>query len=698
MSQSSLKPVLKFAGMGWKLFPQDRNKRPCIKDWPNQASSDPEQIMSWAWTFPKANFAVVTGQCSGIIVLDVDVKNGQQGKTSFKKLQEEFGKLNGLIVRTGSGGLHIYLKYPANNGEIRNRAILAGYPGIELKAEGGCATLPGSIYSDGREYVLVSGGKPENAPERLIEFLTSNCQASKETVSSQAGKIVAEGERNSYLTKMAGVLRARGEGKDSLIHALQALNLTRCLPPLLEGEVKRIAESVSKYQTPDPLLLERWTEGGLADRMAKQLGEQMRYCYLWKSWLVWSEGRWLRDELRLCLRYARDLITKLYTSALGISDTDLRGGMMKNIGKMETSAKLKAALELLSADARIAAHPEQFDQNPFLLNVSNGTIELSEQGTQLREHQRQDNITKLAPVEYAPEATCPRWIRFLDEVTAGDTHLQVFLQQIVGYALTGDTRGQVMFILYGTGCNGKSTFIETIASFLGDYAEATPIDTLLVKRDTDIPNDLARLKGARFVYTGEPELGRRLSEGRIKQMTGQDTITARFLHAEFFDFKPQFKLFLSTNHRPNVRGQDHAIWRRILTIPFDVRIPEDRIDPDLAEKLKAEMSGLLNWALEGCVDWLRNGLSLPQSVSRATQEYRDVMDVLHDFLENRCEINVPDSVGSSEFYNAYRTWCEDSGDKAVSQTKFSLMLEERDFQKEKTKTTRNWVGIRLKKG
>lgn len=349
-------------------------------------------------------------------------------------------------------------------------------------------------------------------------------------------------------------------------------------------------------------------------------------------------------------------------------------------------------LELLKAEVPIV--PEKLDRDPWLLNVQNGILNL--RTGEMDRHNAHLYITKLAPVKYDPDATCPMWLSFLDRVMVGNKDLVVFLQQAVGYALTGDVGEQTLFIPYGTGANGKSTFTETIAALLGDYALQTPAETLLMKRNDSIPNDIARLKGARFVYAVESEQNRRMAEAFVKQITGGDTVTARFLHAEFFEFRPECKLFLATNHKPTIRGQDHAIWRRIKLIPFNVRIPEEEQDRRLKQKLKTELSGILNWALEGCFDWIRNGLFFPEQVQIATQEYRDRMDVLADFLYERCDVDVPDGILSSDLYRAYKTWCDDSGERSVSQTKFSLMLEERDFHKEHTRDGWKWSGLRLK--
>jgi len=265
----------------------------------------------------------------------------------------------------------------------------------------------------------------------------------------------------------------------------------------------------------------------------------------------------------------------------------------------------------------------------------------------------------------------------------GNKELIGFLQRAVGYSLTGDTSEQVLFILYGTGNNGKTTFLTTIGSLLGDYALQTPTETLLIKRNTTIPNDIARLKGARLVTAIEAEEGRRLAEALVKQMTGGDRLAARFLHAEWFEFTPAHKIFLGTNHKPVIRGTDLAIWRRIRLVPFSVVIPEEKRDKHFAQKLLPELPGILNWALQGCLTWQREGLKTPREVQEATSAYKAEMDQLAGFLDDCCITRKGQRVRGNELYKAYREWCERNTERAISGTRFGRRLVERGINKTK---------------
>jgi len=434
------------------------------------------------------------------------------------------------------------------------------------------------------------------------------------------------------------------------------------------------------------------TDTGAAERFAILRGEDVHFCAPWNTWFIYDGKCWKRDKENQILLLSKAVTRQLHNHAVKIANDKQRAETIEYLLRLEGAGKIKAMLELLKAEVPIT--PDQLDKDAWLLNVRKGVLNL--RTGELDRHKPSLYLTKLAPVKYDPQAGCPMWLSFLDRVMAGNKALMIFLQQVVGYALTGDVSEQVVFILYGTGANGKTVFTETVAALLGDYALQTPAETLLTKRSDSLSNDIARLKGVRFVYAVESEQNRKMAEALVKQLTGDETVTARFLHAEFFEFHPECKLFLSTNHKPVVQEQDHAIWRRIRLIPSTVRIPEEEQDRKLKQKLKTELSGILNWALEGCSDWQRNGLSFPEEIRVATKEYRNRMDVLSDFLRDCCELAGSYEIASSELYKGYTAWCKNSAERAVSQKRFSLMLEERDFAKDRRRDKNYWLGVRVK--
>jgi putative DNA primase/helicase len=279
---------------------------------------------------------------------------------------------------------------------------------------------------------------------------------------------------------------------------------------------------------------------------------------------------------------------------------------------------------------------------------------------------------------------------------AGDVALIRFVQKVIGYSLTGSTQEQCLFILYGAGANGKSTLIQTISTLLGDYSRQPPTETLLVQRGDGVRNDLARLQGARFVSAVEVEGGRRLAEVLVKQLTGGDTITARFLYGEHFEFLPMFKLWLAVNHRPIVQGTDHGIWRRIRLLPFTVTIPAAEQDKRLTERLQAELPGILRWAVEGCLAWQQEGLEPPAAVNRATRDYRAEMDVIAAFLQDCCVLGPEREVLAGDLYAEYTDWCTQMGESPVSQKALSTTLRERDYTPGRRSSGRIWRGIALK--
>jgi putative DNA primase/helicase len=390
---------------------------------------------------------------------------------------------------------------------------------------------------------------------------------------------------------------------------------------------------------------------------------------------------------------AKETVRSIYQEAAEAESESRRKELAKHATGSEAEARIRAMLEL--AKSEVPVSPDELDADPWVLNCKNGTVDLHRTG-ELMAHRREDLITKLAPVEYDPEARAPAWDAFLGRVLPGE-ELQSFVQRAAGYSLTGDTSEQCMFINHGTGANGKSTFQEAVSAALGDYAMRAPSEMLLAKRAGAIPNDIARLKGSRYVTASETEEGRRLAESLVKDLTGQDTVTARFMRAEFFDFPPTHKLWLSTNHKPEIRGTDTAIWRRIRLIPWSVTIPPEEQEKRLPATLRRELAGILAWAVRGCLEWQREGLRAPDEVRRATSEYRAEMDVLAGFLGECCETGPELWDYAKDLYTSYKRWCGETGERPETQRKFGERLRERGFQRDRggSRGAGIWRGLRL---
>ncbi len=419
------------------------------------------------------------------------------------------------------------------------------------------------------------------------------------------------------------------------------------------------------------------TDMGNAQRLHRDHGGDLRYCKTWKRWQVWDGARWQDDDTDQVVHLAKETVRGIYIEAGNAVDEESRKALAKHATRTEAEGRVRAMIGLAETEPGIPTRPDDFDRHPWLLTCRNGTLDL--RTGELLPHDRGHLITKLAPVAYDPDAECPVFLAFLDRIMAGNQGLIQFLQRAAGYSLTGDTSERVLMILYGEGRNGKSTFLEVLRSILGDYAIQTPTDTLMAKREAGIPNDVAQLKGARFVSASESNEGRRLDEAKIKTLTGGDTISARFMRGEFFNFTPEFKLWLGTNHKPTIRGTDRAIWDRIRLVPFSVRIPEAEQDKQLRSKLIAEAPGILAWAVRGCLDWRRNGLGEPQEVREATAGYRAAMDVLGEFIEDMCVVHPRARVSAKALYASYQQWCKDNGEENLSQKALGQRLDERGF-------------------
>lgn len=441
------------------------------------------------------------------------------------------------------------------------------------------------------------------------------------------------------------------------------------------------------------------TDRANAARLIDQYGNKACYCsqlspvYQPKNWFIWNGIRWKQDDSDEIYRLG-DKVREAVDYLVYLEEDEQQRKALRKVA-IDLESSNKVGKMLLTASKFLPIKLDQLDIDPWLLNLTNGTMNLKT--GYLSKHQQENYITKVCPVEYDLLATAPTWKAFLDKIFSGNKDLINFMQKVVGYSLTGSTREQVVFFLYGTGKNGKSTFIDTIRHLLGDYAMQTPTSTLMTKRNEGIPNDIARLKGARFVSAVEAEEGKRLSESLIKQLSGGDMITARFMRAEFFEFKPQFKLLFATNHKPIIRGTDNAIWRRIRLIPFSVTITEDERDPELPSKLLEELPGILNWAVEGCLKWQEEGLGLPNEVATATNEYQVESDILAGFIDDLCTVNPLAKTAKSEFYKEYCSWCEETGERALSQRQLGSRMIERGFSETRIgpKGSRYWQGVGL---
>ncbi|WP_141543358.1 phage/plasmid primase, P4 family, partial [Bacillus toyonensis] len=441
------------------------------------------------------------------------------------------------------------------------------------------------------------------------------------------------------------------------------------------------------------------TELGNAERIAYYHGENVRYCNE-LEWLIWNGKHWHEDSKRQIEAITAKTLRAIYGEAKATEDK-YQSKLLHDWAKKCERRSIRIN-SILDVRPMVSVKKKELDSHNFLFNCDNGVIDLKT--GELLPHDRDLLLTKLSPIKYDKNAECPNWKAFLESIFKthtgeADYELINYLQKAIGYSLTGVTKEQVMFFLFGNGRNGKSTFINIIQDLLGDYGRQTNSDTFLKKRnDSGINNDVARLDGARFVSAVESEEGQQLSEALVKQITGGEKMSARFLRQEYFEFTPEFKVFFTTNHKPIVKGSDEGIWRRIMLIPFTVTIPKEKIDYDLPDRLAKEMPGVLRWAVKGCMKWQTEGLRAPEAVKAATAEYREDMDILAPFIDENCTVNSSVRIEAKSLYENYTKWCYQNNELELKNRAFYRQLEVRGFKKEKGTGNKNFIlGITLNK-
>lgn len=433
-------------------------------------------------------------------------------------------------------------------------------------------------------------------------------------------------------------------------------------------------------------------DGGNADRFVDQHKHRVRYVPAWNTWLCWDGKRWKRDNELVTDRLCRETAMSVYAEAIRCEADPER---FTRLDKWAHASNNRQRLDAMVHVARpaLVVPSEALDADPWLLNCSNGTIDL--RTGKLRAPQQSDLITLLSPVEFDPDATCPTWEAFLAKSLPSE-EMRAWVQKAIGYTLTGDVTEHVLFFLYGLGSNGKSTLLTTLQHIMGEYAKQGAPELLLSAEHEPHPTAQADLQGSRLVVCSETEQGRAFAEAAVKQLTGDDIIKARFMRQDFFQFRPTHKIYLAANHKPRVRGTDHAIWRRIRLLPFNTTIPDAEKDPQLPEKLRAEAPGILAWAVRGCLIWQRERLGLTPEIAAATQEYRGAEDTLASFIDDVLVRDAQGFVTSKDIYRNYESWCHDHGEKVWSGRALSNALIEHGFKTGKRKQERGFEGIRLR--
>ena len=438
------------------------------------------------------------------------------------------------------------------------------------------------------------------------------------------------------------------------------------------------------------------TDMGNAGRLIRLHGRDLHYCTVWGKWLVWDGTRWRIDDTDKVYRMAKETALLIYEEAARGGTEAERKAIAAHAVRSESQGKIEAMVGLAASEGGIPVRPDDLDADPWLFNVANGTVDL--RTGDLGPHRRGDLITKAAPVVHDTDARYPQFAHFMMRVmgASGKANLITYVQRTLGRCLTGDVTEHRLEMWYGVGANGKTTLMNAVRDVMGDYARMAAPGLLLGKHNDRHPTEIADLKGARFVGSVEVGENRKLAEELVKQLTGGDRLKARFMRQDFWEFEPTHKLVVACNHKPTVRGSDHAIWRRIRLVPFDVIIPDHEQDKNLGAKLRAERSGILNWLVKGCLGWQREGLTDPNEVKTATADYRAEQDTIASFIEDCCNADENQKTTSAALYTAYSDWCKTTHEEQVSKRGFGLRLAEQGYVRGKEKGgKRLWFGLGL---
>lgn len=681
---------------------KSQGKHPLVENGFYAATTELSQVEEWHQRWPNANWAVRTGDVSnggaGLLVIDIDPRHS--GDATWEMLRDENpGPVETVTVRTGGGGIHYWFQYPEGY-SIPSKAGGLG-PGVDQKADGGYVLIPPSKTAQPYTFEFnPTETEIQALPGWILSRLTKLTRPSQEALEVRFGSAatIPVGERHNSLITFGAALRQKGLAPDEIKAALLTVRDNRFeeIDQDSEAEIEAIVQWLAEKSpgySPSDL--------GNAERFIDQHGQDVRFCYQWDRWLVWNGKRWASDEDGEVVRRAHDTIKGIYAEAAKCTDEGRRKSLAKHALVSEARYRIEAMLQ--SAKPYLAVTPDQLDQHSMLLNCSNGIINLD--NGELLPHDRSYMLTKLVEVDYDQKAVCPAWEKFLDLITGDDQSLKLFLHLAVGYSLTGRTDEHSLFFLFGTGKNGKSTFTETLRRLFNDYSQRTDIEAIMQSfggRGAAASPYIANLAGARFVLASEMPEGRRLNESLIKDLTGGDSITARYLFGNPFTFTPTHKLWVFGNYKPKVGGTDEGFWRRMRVIPFKVTIPEEIRRPmsEVLVEFESELPGILAWAVYGCLLWKSNGLEMPEAVKEATTSYRSEQDLVQQFIDECCEMHPEHKIEKDELYKAWREWCENAGEegaKSRSKRWFTQQFTSRGLEPG-GKGNGLLVGVRLNKG
>ncbi len=532
---------------------------------------------------------------------------------------------------------------------------------------------------------------------RHVAILPDNDDAGRQFADRVASRLI--GKAKSVKVLQIPGLPEKGDVSDYFDNGgtkRQLLTLKKKSP---KWEPPERVEDTSQVINPVEMGAER-TDLENARRYAQKHGGAVRFDHVRSKWLVYDGSRWVIDKTGEVERRGKEVADEIWRDGLTSGNQDA----IKHAAKVASAAAIRNMIKLAESEPGIPVTADELDRHPMLLNCPNGTLDL--ESRELRPHRRDDMLTKLCPTEFVPDAESRLWRKALLDIFDNDESLIAFVQRFFGMCLTGDVREQVVTFLHGDGANGKTVFLDAVMQTIGEDYVIKAADEILMAKNSEVhPTAFADLFGVRMAVVMETDFGKKLSEGSLKALTGGDRVRARRMREDYWEFRPTHKIVLCTNHLPHVSGTDHAIWRRILRIPFNVTFTECKrtakqpgfrvADKQLSRKLAAEREAILAWLVDGCRDWLENGLRTPEVMKKATEEYRQHEDVLGRFLKEKCTFGSGKQVQSSNLYTAYKFWCESNGETPLSLRQFADSLTDRKFERKKSSNT-YYVGLSLR--
>ncbi len=577
------------------------------------------------------------------------------------------------------------IKYPTTNNYQENIHNLSEIDVINEIYNSKQAKLFDDLMKGNYEPYYTSHSEADMALANILAFWCAKDYSQMDSIFRQS---------NLYRDKWDEKRKNSTYGEQTLFKAINEVN--NIYTPKQEKEENPLRYALSHIfdaeKKDKEYPIRSYDDTGNADRFIDRYGHLYKHSYITNKFYIYDGQKWKVDDRGAIRKLIDEMIENIKNEKVlhseDVTEEEAREAFQKYYKKTRgTQSKKNIMNELMH---RKTVTPDEFDNDDMLLNVANGYVDLTSR--ELYKHDINRMFSQIANTDYSEKMQPSVWLDFLNDIFAGDKEVIRYIQKALGYSLTGSTREQIMFILFGKGRNGKSIFVETIAEILGDYSNNMQAKSLMVKKNDNVNTDIARLSKARFVTSSEPNEGFRFDEGLIKQITGGDKVTARFLYAEEFEYTPKFKIWVSTNHKPIIRGTDDGIWRRLVLIPFDVQIPEEKVDKDLKYKLLREAPAILNWMAEGAYMWMREGLELPEKLKASSKAYRTEMDVIEQFIEDECKRVDDGRVKANELYSVYKNWANENNAYKMSNKDFGQKMKEK-FKSKRMNTGMYYLGL-----